>query len=115
MFTREHAEIESGMYEPEYIELAITEAEGRLRGTYRSSFRVPDRTTAPDIGFEFEGAAEGEAPELAWAGRNGMQGQVRLKPLDATSMEVTWWVTKFGTHKHLASGTAVLIRLRQER
>ena len=92
------------------IELAITEDNGILRGSYRARYRVTDRPVSPDVAFEFLGPAnKPENAELSWTGPGGAEGRVRLHALTAVSMEVKWWATRLGS-LGLVSGTAVLIR-----
>ena len=98
------------LYPPEMIELAITEDNGVLHGTYRSRYRVPDRPISPDVSFEFQGpAVPAQTIEFAWTGFGDSQGRVRLRAITPVSMEVNWWVTRLGP-LGLASGTAVLVR-----
>ena len=109
-FSHDVAERDPALYAPQMIELAITEDNGILRGSYRARYRVTDRPVSPDVAFEFLGPAnKPENAELSWTGPGGAEGRVRLHALTAVSMEVKWWATRLGS-LGLVSGTAVLIR-----
>ena len=101
------------LYPPEYIEAAILEDAGTLRGRYRSRYKVADRAISPEVNFRFEGAATGDAASLPWAGDGGSRGEVRLRLVSSDSIEVRWFATELGNHLGLASGTAVLVRVRE--
>jgi hypothetical protein len=95
-------------YPPEFIEVVVREENGRLRGRYLARFRVADRKVSPDVEFQFEGKASGQAGKFPWVGPGGAAGEVQLRLISDTSLEVTWWATSLGASMGLASGTAVL-------
>jgi plasmid stabilization system protein ParE len=98
------------LYPPEYIEAAIVEEAGLLRGRYYGRYRVTDRAISPEVIFQFEGRPQQDAAVLEWQGGGGMRGEIRLKLLSENSMEVTWSATELGATPGLAAGTAVLVR-----
>ncbi len=109
-FSHDVAERDRALYPPEMIELAITEDNGILRGSYRARYRVTDRPVSPDVSFQFLGPAnKPETAELSWTGPGGAEGRVRLHAVTPVSMEVNWWATRLGS-LGLVSGTAILIR-----
>jgi curved DNA-binding protein CbpA len=112
-FLRSANKAPAALYPPEMIEMTITEADGVLRGKYRSRYRVADQPISPDVSFQFGGpAAPGDDVELEWRGAEGAEGQIRLKVMTPLSMTVSWWATRKGG-LDLTSGTAVLIRARE--
>lgn len=99
----------STLYPPEYIEAVIDERDGMIRGKYRARYRVGNRAISPDVVFTFEGPA-GEGARLPWKGAGGAQGEVRLRLVTSTRLEVNWSATELGAEMGLAAGTAVLVR-----
>ncbi|MDQ6708290.1 MAG: J domain-containing protein [Acidobacteriota bacterium] len=98
-------------YPPEYIEANIVEENGAIRGRYRARYQVTDRAISPDVNFEFEGRANGGASaSLPWSGGGGAKGEVQLKLISETSLEVVWSATQLGRTLGLAAGSAVLVR-----
>jgi len=95
-------------YPPEFIEAVIRVENGRLRGRYLARFRVADRKVSPDVEFQFEGKVSGQAGKFPWVGAAGAAGEVQLRMVSDSSLEVTWWATSLGASMGLASGTAVL-------
>lgn len=113
-FSKDYFTPEQGLYPPEYVELVLNHEAGNIHGRYRATYRVTDKTLSPDVQFSFSGHTDAAAPELPWVGIHGARGQIRLKPLTENSMQVSWWATELPRAAQLASGTAVLIRLRQD-
>lgn len=101
------------LYPPEYIELAIQEREGLVRGRYRARYRISDRPIWPEISFQFEGPAGGRHLRLPWKGPGGSRGELRLRLISSDALEIHWWATELGVTAGLASGSAVLIRRRE--
>ncbi|MDQ6664379.1 MAG: J domain-containing protein [Acidobacteriota bacterium] len=98
-------------YPPEYIEANIVEENGAIHGRYRARYQVTDRAISPDVSFEFEGRANGGASaSLLWNGGGGAKGEVQLKLISETSLEVVWSATQLGRTLGLAAGSAVLVR-----
>ena len=89
------------------------EETGLLRGRYRARYRVADRPISSEVAFRFEGKVGREAVSLEWTGAGGSRGELKLKLLSRSSMQVEWIATELGSQMGLASGTAVLTR-RQE-
>jgi curved DNA-binding protein CbpA len=96
------------LFPPEFIEATISEENGRLRGRYHARFKVADRKIPPDVDFHFEGKISGPAGKFAWSGNGGAAGEVRLRLVSDTALEVTWSATSLSSQMGLASGTAVL-------
>ncbi|MDQ2898918.1 MAG: J domain-containing protein [Acidobacteriota bacterium] len=98
-------------YPPEYIEANIVEENGAIHGRYRARYQVTDRAISPDVNFEFDGKANGGASaSLPWSGGGGAKGEVQLKLISETSLEVVWSATQLGRTLGLAAGSAVLVR-----
>jgi hypothetical protein len=66
--------------------------------------------TTSEVRFAFEGAIGEGTTVLPWRSSDGAEGQVRMKIVSDGAVEVTWYTTRFGTTRKLASGTAVLRR-----
>jgi curved DNA-binding protein CbpA len=98
------------LYPPEYIEAAIVEEAGVLRGRYYGRYRVSDRAISPEVIFQFEGRPQPEVAVLEWHGGGGAHGEIRLKLLSENAMEVNWSAAELGSPPGLAAGTAVLVR-----
>lgn len=97
------------LYPPEYIEMRVTERDGRMIGTYQARYFVSDRAVSPNVTFRFEGEAKAGG-EFSWEGAGGARGKIELKALTAQSIEVVWFATEMGTHLGLGSGSATLYR-----
>lgn len=99
------------LYPPEYIEAAITEENGTLRGKYRSRFQIVDRAISPDVNFSFSGvSANGSTVTCPWSGAGGARGEITLTLLPNNSMRVNWTASELGKQLGLSSGTAILTR-----
>ncbi len=98
------------LYPPEFIETTIVEQNGQLHGKYRARYRVSDRAISPNVNFDFDGKAAGGAAQFLFAGDGGARGEVKIKMISDTSMEVKWSATDLGKSMGLAAGTAVLMR-----
>ncbi len=98
-------------YRPEYIEMIVKPQEsGKISGRYLGRYQVPDQALSSEVRFAFEGAIGDGTTLLPWRSSDGAEGQVRMKIVSDGSVEVTWYTTRFGTSRKLASGTAVLRR-----
>jgi hypothetical protein len=100
----------SGLYPPLYIELRVIEESGVLRGRYRGQYRVTDRAISPIVSFQFEGRANADHARLPWHGAGGAEGEVVLRLLNRSSLEVTWVANQLSEELSLISGTATLVR-----
>jgi curved DNA-binding protein CbpA len=98
------------LFPPEFIEAVITEDKGRIRGQYHARFKVADANISPDVDFRFEGKIAGPAGSLSWTGTGGAKGEVQLRLISGTTLEIVWSATQLGKSMGLASGTAVLDR-----
>jgi curved DNA-binding protein CbpA len=99
------------LYPPEYIEAAITEENGTLRGKYRSRFQIVDRAISPDVNFSFSGvSANGSTVTCPWTGPGGARGEITLTLMPNNSMRVDWTASELGNQMGLSSGTAILTR-----
>ena len=98
-------------YRPEYIEMIVKPQEsGKISGRYLGRYQVPDQALSSEVRFAFEGAMTEDMTVLPWRSSDGAEGQVRIKIVSGGAVEVTWYTTRFGTTRKLASGTAVLRR-----
>lgn len=98
------------LYPAVYVELAITELNGTLRGSYRSRYKLPDRALNPFVAFAFEGDSKDGTFE--WHGESGAKGQVTLHLETADTLKVNWFATVMGSSQSLGSGSATLYRFR---
>ena len=103
----------SDQYPAEYIELLIAEGEGRLQGRYRGRYKVRDRAMTPEVEFYFDGASGGDR-RYVWRGNAGSRGEIHLRVLSEGSLALDWYTSRLGTNPMLGSGTAVLVRRRQD-
>ena len=94
----------------EYVELTILAADGRLRGSYRSRYKLPDHSLSPYGNFTFEGASS--ATSFDWRGDGGARGQVTLRLQSHDTLQVSWFATKMGSELSLGSGSATVFRFR---
>jgi hypothetical protein len=99
----------AGVYPPEYIELRVVENSGAIHGRYRARYKVTDQAISPEVSFEFQGSSESSA-RLPWAGPGGARGEVALKLVSDTAIEVNWKAYRLSSQVGLAAGTATLIR-----
>ena len=98
------------LYPPEFIETTIVEQNGSLHGRYRARYRVADRAISPNVNFEFDGKATGTGAQLSFSGDGGARGEVKMKMISDTAMELRWTATDMGRSLGLAAGTAVLVK-----
>ena len=100
----------SRLYLPEYIELRLVQEATTLRGRYRARYQVTDQAISPEVSFEFQGAAQEPLARLRWTGPGGASGEVALKLLSQTTLEVSWKAFHISEQLSLTSGTATLVR-----
>jgi len=101
----------SSVYRPEYIEMVVKPGvDGKISGHYLGRFTVPDQALSSEVRFTFEGLVGGGTTVLPWRNGDGAEGRVRMRIVSESAVEVTWYTTKFGSARKLASGTAVLRR-----
>ena len=100
----------NALFPPEFIEAVITEDKGRIRGQYHARFKVAGASISPDVDFRFEGKVSGPAGKLPWTGPGGAKGEVQLRLISDTTIEIVWAATSLGKSMGLASGEAVLNR-----
>ncbi|HLK20513.1 MAG TPA: DnaJ domain-containing protein [Bryobacteraceae bacterium] len=94
----------------EYVELTILISDGRLRGSYRSRYKLPDHSLSPHVNFSFEGAAN--AVTFDWRGDGGARGQITLRLQSDDTLSVNWFASKMGSELSLGSGSATVYRFR---
>lgn len=100
----------SAVFPPEFIETLISEENGRIRGQYHARFRVAGANVAPNVDFRFEGSVSGTSGHFFWKGNGGAKGEVKLRLISDSSLEVVWEASSLGKSMGLASGAAVLDR-----
>ena len=100
-------------YPAEYIELVLAERSDLLSGRYRARYKVADRALSPEVEFFFQGAAAGDR-RYGWRGNGGAKGEIHLKLLSDNALSLDWFASELGQHPMLGSGTAVLVRRRQD-
>ena len=101
---------DNALFPPEFIEAVIAEDNGRIRGQYHARFKVADASISPDVDFRFEGNVSGQVGRLSWIGGGGAKGEVQLKLVSGTTLEIVWSASALGKSMGLASGTSVLTR-----
>lgn len=99
-----------GLYPPEFIEATMSEANGLVKGRYRSRYRIADRAISPDVNFEFNGKVSGNSVAAVWTGPGGAHGDMTIRLLSDNSMRVEWTATQLGSLQGLTAGTAALTR-----
>jgi curved DNA-binding protein CbpA len=111
VFTPDPMDLEDPKSFPaEYVELTILAAEGRLRGNYRSRYKLTDHAMSPYANFTFEGASS--AISFDWRGDGGARGQVTLHLQSHEMLQVSWFATKMGSELSLGTGSATVFRFR---
>jgi hypothetical protein len=101
-------------YVAEYIELALTDQDGMLNGTYWSRYRVTDQAISPEVRFRLEGrSTDTNTLNLHWISADGAEGESQLILDTSDTMTLNWWTVHFGTKPGLSSGTARLVRQRR--
>jgi hypothetical protein len=101
---------DQSLFPPEFIETVIAEESGNLRGQYHARFKVRDAHISPEVDFRFEGKTAGLTGRFPWTGTGGATGEVQLRLISDSTLEVVWTATSLGKSMGLASGTAVLRR-----
>lgn len=94
----------------EYVEISVVVADDRLRGNYRSRYKLSDRNLSPYASFTFDGPLSGTW--FIWKGDGGAEGQVTLRLQSPETMQVNWFATKMGSQLSLGSGAATVYRFR---
>lgn len=100
-------------YSPEYIEMIVkTQENGKISGRYLGRYQVPDQALSSEVRFAFEGGIGEGTTRLPWRSSDGAEGQVHIsiRIVSDGLLEVTWYTTRFGTSRKLASGTSLLRR-----
>ena len=97
-------------YPPEFIEVTMTEKNGALHGQYHSRYQVLDHAISPDVDFVFNGTPNGTALNCAWEGPGGASGQLTMKLMPASTVEIAWNAKELGSTQWLVNGTATLIK-----
>ena len=103
------------LYSPEFIEATIYSVGDRLKGQYRSRYRVLDRAISPDVYFQFEVSAKGPTIVGPWLGRGGAKGELTLRLAEKNALQLDWEASELGTAQGLVSGSATLARRREPR
>lgn len=98
------------MYPPEFIEAALLEDNGMVRGRYRARYKIADRAIPPEVDFQFAGKVHQGAMATNWQGPGGAKGDVRIRQLSTDTIELSWIATDLGRHQGLGYGTAILVR-----
>jgi hypothetical protein len=97
-----------GLYPPEYIDLRLFRADGKLTGQYKARYHVTDRPISPDVSFAL--ASDGSGKKFLWQSSNGSRGTFTISSIDATTIRVEWRTTVFSRGLALTAGTATLVR-----
>jgi len=114
LYSKSNKEAEMGgasSYRPFYIEMVVKPLEDhKIAGRYLGRFQVPDQALSSEVNFTFEGTVAEGPTALPWHSGDGTEGQVRIKMVSYDLVEVSWYTTRFGTTRSLASGIAILRR-----
>jgi curved DNA-binding protein CbpA len=102
---------DKALFPPEFIETVIHEYKGRFRGQYHARFKVGGAGISPDVDFRFEGKVSGSSGQLPWTGTGGAKGEVKIRLVSDSTLEIVWSATSLGKKMGLASGTAVLNKI----
>ena len=92
------------LYPPEFIETVITEDGSNLRGQYHARFKVEDARVSPEVDFRFEGRITGTTGRFVWSGTAGAKGEVQIRLVTDSMLEVVWAATDLGRTMGLVSG-----------
>jgi curved DNA-binding protein CbpA len=98
------------LFPPEFIETAMSEDHGHIRGQYHARFKVADPKISPDVDFRFEGNVTGNSGRGRWFAVDGAKGELQLRLTSDSTLEVVWTASDLGRTMGLASGTAELRR-----
>ena len=98
------------LFPAEYVEVSIVLVEGRIRGRYRSHYKVPDRNLSPDANFTFSGPISESL--FAWRNDSGSKGEITLHLQSRDTLKVNWVATEMGQGLSLGAGNAILYRFR---
>jgi curved DNA-binding protein CbpA len=98
------------LFPPEFIETVISEENGWIKGQYHGRFKVNDPKILPEVNFRFEGWISGPNGRLPWTGDGDAKGEVQLRLVSDSTLEVVWSASDLGKSMGLASGIAVLNR-----
>lgn len=110
-FYSRHSEPPGKVTGPEFIETRITEEGGRMKGKYRARYNVKDQPEVPSVDFDFTGQVEGVSAEMPFTSDDGGHGEVKLRLLSESEMELDW--TSAGSAPATqASGAAILVKSR---
>ena len=74
---------------------------------------MPDRALSPEVEFFFEGTSTDDH-RFRWRGNGGAAGEIHLTPVSDNVLSLEWFTSQLGRNLTLGSGTAVLVRRRQE-
>jgi hypothetical protein len=99
-----------GFYAAEHIELNVFDESGVLHGYYTAHYMVPAGGISPDVAFNFSGERGRDAATGTWSGANGNRGEIRLRVLSDSALEVVWVTTRIKHANSLVSGKVTLRR-----
>ena len=99
-----------GFYAAEHIELNVFDESGVLHGYYTAHYLVPAGGISPDVAFNFSGERGRDAATGTWSGANGNRGEIRLRVLSDSALEVVWVTTRIKHANSLVSGKVTLRR-----
>jgi DnaJ-like protein len=99
-----------GFYAAEHIELNVFDESGVLHGYYTAHYLVPAGDISPDVAFNFSGERGRDAATGTWSGANGNRGEIRLRVLSDSALEVVWVTTRIKHANSLVSGKVTLRR-----
>jgi hypothetical protein len=94
-------------YAAQFVHLELGVQNGKLSGTYRSRYKIPDQTNQAELNFEFSGAAKGR--RFDWVNRQG-KGEIYLSLQAGGVMNVSWKAHRNAGVGGLAAGSTSLVR-----
>jgi hypothetical protein len=98
-----------GLYAPEYIEVRLFGHGASVHGKYRARYRVTDQAISSSVVFDFD-APKGAALVAPWQDSYGARGEIQLRLITDSKLEVKWVARQLSDHLNLTSGTATLYR-----
>ena len=94
-------------YAAQFVHLEVEVQKGKLSGTYRSRYKIPDQTNQAELNFQFSGPANGR--RFDWVNREG-KGEICLSLQADGVMSVSWKAHRAAGVGGLAAGSTSLVR-----
>jgi hypothetical protein len=102
----------SSAYTPEAVDLVVSEQGGGIQGRYRARYPGMGTVEAPVVHFYFEGTCQADMVNAVWNAEGG-KGEIQLRLMPDTTLQLVWSLPEAGTSPGPASGTLLLVRRRE--